>query len=431
MRIVGKAILAAAAAAPALLAGGVAQAQLVRTVSLPEFSRDRNKSVNERSRPDFDPVGVQVGSFLINPALSVAAGATDNVLLNDANKRGDIYTIYEPTLRVASNWSRHRISVDAAGDVRRYANTSARNQNAGYVNAQGRLDVRRNLLVVADAQYSRVFESPFSDDLGGTQTAFSQYDRRGLSLRGIYSGGRLRATGIFDSDVFRFDDLRLISGQRRSQATRNRTTNRGTALVEYGVTPTVAFYSQAVVESSSYPVQFLDGSPNRDSTSVTMLGGVNFDIAGLMRGAVGMGYTSRDYRAASFRDVSGLSVQGRLDFFPTELTTLGLSLQRQFQDANLGNGGAYIDNRIGVDVDHELLQNLIVSASASRILRSYAELDARTNVVQASARAQFQMTRSLSFALNTLYGKVSPDDTLPLSVRSTEWRGQVSVRIRR
>ncbi|KQN00380.1 hypothetical protein ASE78_04495 [Sphingomonas sp. Leaf25] len=150
-----------------------------------------------------------------------------------------------------------------------------------------------------------------------------------------------------------------------------------------------------------------------------------------MRGAAGIGYTYRNYLAPRFNDASGISLQSRLDFFPTELTTVGVSLQRQIQDANLGNGSAFIDSRLGISVDHELLRNLILSANAIRVRRSYLENDALTNVTQANFEARFQMTRSLSFGIDSFYGKSAPQRSLRLGVGSTEWRGQVSVRIRR
>lgn len=430
-----RAVLSGAIGAPAVLVGSAAQAQLnpslIRTVILPDFNRDRNQGVTERARPDFDAIGVQVGSFLISPQLSVATGATSNVLLTDANRRSDIYTVYEPALRVASNWSVHRIALDAVGDIRRYASTSARNQDAGYVNAQGRLDVSRQITVLGEAQISRVFESPFSDDLAVNQTYFSHFTRSSASMRGIYTSGRLRATAILDHSDYSFAPIRFIDSRTGSQSFRDRTIDRGTAIAEYGVTPTVAFYAQAVYDRTRYPNLLAGNLANRDSNGTTVIGGVSFDIAGLMRGAAGIGYTSRDYLAAGFNDASGISLQSRLDFFPTELTTVGVSLQRQIQDANLGNGSAFVDNRIGLNVDHELLRNLILSANANRIRRSYFENDAQTNVTQAGASARFQMTRSLSFDLNTSYGAVAPVGGLRLGVKSTEWRGQISVRIRR
>ncbi len=428
-------LLAGAVGVPAIFVSGTVYAQsnpaLIRTVVLPEFNRDRNQSVTERPRPDFDPIGVQVGSFLISPQLSIATGATSNVLLTDAIRRSDVFTAYQPFLRVASNWSVHRVSIDASGDLRRYASTPARNQDAGYINAQGRLDVSRQITVVGDAQVSRVFESPFSDDLLINQTYFSDYTRRSGSLRGIYASGRLRATAIIDHSKFSFAPIRFIDGRSGSQAFRDRSIDRGTAIAEYGVTPTVAFYAQAVYDHTRYPNLLAGNLANRDSNGTTVLGGVSFDVAGLMRGAAGIGYTYRNYLASRFRDASGISVQSRLDFFPTELTTVGVSLQRQIQDANLGNGSAFIDNRVGASIDHELLRNLILSANVTRVRRSYLENDALTSVTQASFEGRFQMTRSLSFGIDTFYGKSAPQSGLRLGVASTEWRGQVSVRIRR
>lgn len=419
---------AAGAFCPALV-----RAQNVSTIVAPaiapDYARDRNVSVTERAHPDFDALGVRLGGFLAFPSLAVSTAVTDNAYLDNSVKTSDVYAVINPAVRVQSDWNNHRLVLEATGDVRRYANETLRNQNGWLTGASGRLDVTRDVAINTEVQLGRIYENPFTDDITSNVTVLSNYLRKSAALRASYTAGRLRLTASTDFLGFRFNTLNFADGSSRSQAFRNRDAVRGGVLAEYAVSPAISYFAQVNVDNTNY-VADLNGLPNRDSTGVLAIAGTNFDIPGVMRGSFGLGYTWRNYKALRFKDKSGLSMQAKADFFISPITTLGVSAQRVIQDASIGNGAAFTDTRVAAQVDHELLENLLLNTTLSFVRQRLLDTQSYADVIQASARARFQMTRSLGFSANVSYGEGNPKGT-GLGREFNEFRGLLSVTLRR
>lgn len=432
----GTAILRGAlCAAPFLGYTGTAHAQveattLVEPAIQADYSRDRNVSVTQQSSPDFNPVGVSIGTFNAFPSVSLSTGATTNVYLNDANKRGDVFAALQPSLIVFSNWSNHQLYLDAQGEMERFAKETLRDRDSYHINARGRLDITREWKAEASLMASRAAESPYSANQLTDAVVLSQYDRVAPSLRVERQVGRSRLVATVEQISFRFNDLLLGNGTIRSQRERDRTVRRVAGQFEYALSPSISVYSQVNYDKTSYEALRLNGSANRDSKAWSIIGGTNFDLAGLMRGTVGIGYTNRNYRAAIYDDARGLSLQARLELFLSPLTTATVSAQQLLQDSNLGNGSAYRDSRVSIKVDHALLRNLLLSGGVTLAKQTLLETDADTNLAFASFTATYQSSRELGISANVRYGDASSKDSA-ITVPFQELRGQLSVRIRR
>lgn len=418
------------------LSGGQAMAQasssttLIQPVISPDFRRDRNVSVLERPHPDFDPLGYRVGSFLVNPALTVSPGFTSNVYNDNANKKSDAFLITQPSLSLTSDWNVHRLRLVASGDIRRYAKATVRNQNGWSASAIGRLDISQDLVIDLSGEAGRRFESPFSDDVVANTTNVSSYLQAMANARATYKMGRTRIVASVERSSFEFNSVDFVDQPSRDQGFRDRKMNRVTGIADFALSPSLSLYTELVYDRNDYDHLLANGNANRDSNGYAIIGGTNFDLAGLMRGSVGMGYSRRDYKSDLYPDAKGLSVEAEVEFFPSPITTVGITARRQIQDAALGSTGAYSDNRLGVRVDHELLENLIISASADVARRDYFESPQYTNVFAASTEARFQMTRGLSFGGNIRYGSSRPHGG-NLGNAFDELRATFSVRIRR
>lgn len=425
-------------AALVLLAGakiGAAAAQTTEVLIDPpapvDFDRGRNISVQQRARPEYDPLGVRIGAFIASPSVAISVGATDNVYTDNNLKRGDIYLSVQPYLAVASNWNVHSVRITAAGDLKRYASETLKNENAWYVYSQTRFDIVRDTSLLVDAQVDRAFESPYNEDIAANSLTPSTFLRTKIGFKGTYAQTRTRLIATLDRNTYRFSDIRFGDGTVRDQSARDRTIDRASFIYEYGLSPALSVYGQATGDLIDYDSPTFFGRPNRDSKGFSAVIGSNFDIAGLARGTIGIGYTYRDYRAqGTYRDAQGVSIQARAEWFATPLTTVNLSLQRRLMDVSLGNSGAYWDTRVGVRADHELLYNLIVSAGIEAIRRDYDELDTRTDAKFAQVSGRYQANRGLGFNVQLGYGRSRPTGSR-LSDPFDEFRLLVGVRLRR
>lgn len=416
------------------LSGQSAQAQISSLLAPaydPVFDRDRNQSVTERPRPGYDALGIRLGSMIANLGATMAGEYSSNVYTDNSNKIADAAVVISPMAAIESNWNNHSVRLSASGNFRRYATQTLANQNVWSLAGKTRLDVTRDLEFVVSSQIERLVESPFSDDLVANLTVPSRYMHKALATNVAYVRGRSRVTLIADVNDYRFKDILFANGVVRSQMNRDRTTYRGAAVYEYALSPSLSAYGQLLLDRHDYKAPLSDGRPNRDSTGWVIQGGANFDLAGLARGSVGVGYSRRNFAASQlYPSVSGISFQSKVEFFLSQLTTFGLTAQRQLQDNSLGDGAAQWDMRGRLFVDHALLRNMIVSASIEAGSRKYINFDSRTNFVDAGLSAQYQASRNVALNAAVNYGSSTPKGIF-LSRPFDQFRvsGGVSLRI--
>ncbi|MCA1196351.1 outer membrane beta-barrel protein [Sphingomonas sp. R647] len=424
-------LLAAIAGAKIGTAGAQTTDLLIDPPPPTDYDRGRNVSVQQRARPEYDPLGVRIGAFIASPSITTGIGASDNVYTDNNNKRADVYLSVQPYLAVASNWNVHSTRITAAGDIKRYANETLKNQNAWYVYSQTRFDIVRDASLLIDAQIDRAFESPYNDDIAANSLTPSTFLRTQIGAKGTYAQTRTRLIATLDRNTYRFSAIRFADGTVRDQGARDRSITRAGLTYEYGVSPDLSFYAQATGDLIDYWSPTFFGRPNRDSKGGSLVLGSNFDIAGVARGTIGVGYTYRDYNATgTYRDAQGVSVQARAEWFATPLTTLNVSLQRRLMDVSLGNSGAYWDTRVGLRADHELLYNLILSAGIEAIRRDYSELDTRTDAKFAQISGRYRANREFGLNFQIGYGTSKPSGSR-LSDPFDEFRLLVGVQLRR
>jgi hypothetical protein len=428
----GRALAAAAGLAP-----GVATAQTSSlllppaTTSGDDYDRGHNVGVVERGRPEYDALGVRLGSFIVNPQLTTSIGYSDNIFNDNTNKKSDVYTSFEPYVSVASDWSVHQLRLTGAADIRRFANETLRNQDAWNVQGSGRVDITSDLTVRLDAQADRTYESPFSADVVANLIEPSRYLRTFVGTRTSYDSGRSRVIGTIDRTSYEFSSVRFADGLVRDQRYRDRVTYNGTGTYELGFSPSLSLYARLEADRNNYGLKQAFGEPSRDSNGYRGVFGSNFDIAGVARGTIGIGYSYRKFDASqTYRTTSGMSVEARADWFPSELTTVGILLQRRLIDVDLSNAGSSWDNRFRVTVDHELLYNLIVTIGGEVSKREYPERSTSTQVYRAEVGSRYQVTRWLGFDANIGYGSNKPSG-VGLGNPFDELRARFSIRIRR
>jgi uncharacterized protein (PEP-CTERM system associated) len=89
--------------------------------------------------------------------------------------------------------------------------------------------------------------------------------------------------------------------------------------------------------------------------------GTDFELASLLRGDIGVGYLQSEYDDPSFTDVDGLSIDGNLQWFVSQLTTISAAARRSVIDPGLATTSAAIDSGVSVRADHELRRNVIIN----------------------------------------------------------------------
>lgn len=366
-------------------------------VAVPDnFDRGRNQSVLEHPRPDYAALPILVGAFQVFPKVEFGAGATDNVYQTNVDERADAFFSLKPSVVAQSDWALHGLELSAGANLRRFADETPRDLSLFAIRAAGRLNFSDGITVYGDVRFNRENESAQTGAIQLPETgAFSTYDRSYFSVRGERQQGQSRITLAYDHTGLDFAPIKSTALGTINQATRNRVINRVTGRVEYAFTPSVAFYGQGSFEKTDYSIPVPGLAGNRDSEGGRILGGVSFDLAGLMRGKIGLGYAVRDYKLAVFGRVSGFSADAKIEYFPTELTTVTFAASRTIEDTAIASTSAFYDTRSSVKVDHELLRNLLLHGLVQVVWQDYLDAPLKATNYRVNAGAEYFSNRNL------------------------------------
>ncbi|USI72475.1 outer membrane beta-barrel protein [Sphingomonas morindae] len=389
--------------------GSGAFAQLTTPVLQPvipfNYDRGRNVSVTERDRPEYTAIGIQAGSFSLYPRLDLGTGFTTNAFQTDLKKRSSAYFTIVPELKVVSDWSRNSLQFAAGGDLRRYTAQPVRDQDGWHVGTTSRFDIGSDSSLSASASTARQYETRFSGATPADVSSAVPYQLTNGQLTATSVQGRFRFVGIGDFTTLGFRPITTLAGDTRDQSFRDRHATTATAQVEYAVTPSISTFVQGGFTRTFYISAVPGSSDDRTSKQWRAIAGVSMDLSALVRGSFGIGYSRRTYNSPLYQRVQGLSFEGRLEYFMTQLTTFTLAARRVIQDSQVVNSSGFFNTGVGGRVDHELLRNLILTAGADYEQDSYRGIDATAKVFAVNGGARYLISRTLGIAGTVTYGR--------------------------
>jgi hypothetical protein len=377
------------------------------------FRRDRNVSVLERPHPGYEALGVNLGGFMLWPKVTALTEYNDNVFATGLDQVDDVVFQVKPQLTLTSDWPRHWFQAHASGTINRFASETDQNSNDYSFGADGRLDILRTAHLTGGLDVSRLTEPRTSAGTEG-QPAPVQYRQTTVYVSGDRTFNRLKLSGRLQWT--KYDYLEIAGNFPQQDQDRQVTVVTGRA--DYAVTPDTAVFVEITGNDRNYRLSsspLVDGAPvfpgfvNRDAKGVGGLVGANFDIAALVRGEIGVGYQRQDYKDDVFHDYSGLGARAKVEWFPTQLTTVTATATRSVEDAALAGASSYLSTNLGLRVDHELLRNLIVSATGTFGDDDYRGIDRQDKRVGAGLSASYLMNRRVG--LTVAYNHFKNDST--------------------
>lgn len=364
-----------------------------------------NLTVQERERPDYDPLGIRAGTFLVYPSLGLEGGYDTNVFADNEDEEDDFFTTIRPEVQARSDWNRHSLNVGVAGEVARYAQESDNDYEDFFFDATGRLDVNRENIINGALEFDRLHEDRESpDDLGqGTDiTTYYQPVAR-LGYRHNFTRFYTQITG----DITRFD---YTDGDEND---RDRNQYRGQLRAGYELSPRIETFVLGIYDIRRYDDTPNDQGLDRDSEGYAGRVGLGVDLTGILFGEASVGYTRREYQDDELNSAGGLSGSAGLTWNVTQLTSIVLDAEAEVRETTVQFEGeeasGRLDNRVGLDVTHELLRNVLLNANAS-YTRSKFEGTSRTDdIYEAGGGVTYLINRNFSLDATYRYSKRHSD----------------------
>ncbi|NML96225.1 outer membrane beta-barrel protein [Novosphingobium olei] len=378
---------------------------LLETALPPIYDRGRNVSVIDRQRPEYQAVGLHVGGFTAYPSLQVSLGNTDNVLLTQADKLNDGFVNIRPRAVLQSSWSINSVRIDAGANLVRYFGNPVRNENGWYTAATGRYDATPDLSLTLSGRTARQYESRFSGIAVTDARGASAYQTTNLRALAKYEFARSRIMAAANFNRLTYSDVLLFDGSTLNQRNRDRDVSIGVLHYEYGLTPDTSVFTEVSYSRTKYDIELKPNVANRDSNEWKAVAGLSFDLAAPFRGSLAIGYVDRKFDSVVYRRLRGLSAAARVEYFPTQLTTVTLNLRREVEDANVVGSSGYFANSLSLRIDHELLRSLILSAGGEYQIDDYIDLPGTLRIFRVQGSAKYMLTNWMGLNAEARYSK--------------------------
>ena len=360
------------------------------------YSRDKYTAVMDRQQPDFDPEPVRLGAFLVNATGIVGATSNSNVYAQETDEQSDVIARIGGEVMASTNWAVHELGFDVAAFHNEYLDLSDESADEIRAALRGRLDVTREFSLGGRVFAENAVEQRYEPASAGGLDKPIEYTVAGAEAQANYQNDRLRWSNTVGMRNTDYDDGRRTgTGVEIDQDYRDRDTTYARSRLSYAVSPNLAVYGQGTYRYEEFDnLQLIGGAMRaRDSQGYTAAAGVDFELNALVRGDVAVGYLSENKDDPYFEDVDGLSVDGRMQWFPTRLTTVSFNGSRSVVDVGTFESPSAVATNFLARIDHELRRNIILSAEAGVGSYDYQEIDRSDDLVNVGAYARYKMNK--------------------------------------
>ncbi|MFB0613909.1 outer membrane beta-barrel protein [Aurantiacibacter poecillastricola] len=352
---------------------------------------------SERDRPEFDPVGGRVGSFVIRPEAELRIEYDDNVLALPDSTADDTILTLRGQVVARSLWQRHRLRANAYVQRTVHAEFPREDELEAGLRTNGTLDIDRRSAVDAYASVDYLAEdrtSPANFNQARERTRFMRYSAGATYWRDF---DPLRVQGEVQATRQDFQDTRTFTGEPLEQDFRDTTYVRASGQGIYDVSPRVGVLARVEVDRLDYTAD--EGLPfplDRDSTGVKLEAGVRMELTSLIRGEIRAGWLTRNIDDPQLNDPSGVSFGANLRWAVTPLTSVELDANRSVEEGGSRLTAGNLRSQAQVTVEHELLRNLVVIGRA-RVARidTVGLIDDNASEYQLDASATYLVNRNL------------------------------------
>jgi hypothetical protein len=384
-----------AAVGVAVTAAGGSMAALAAGPSVldgPQFNQNP-MDVRHRPRPEYDPMGVPVGSFLLFPSLDIGEAFNSNIYATETNETSDFITTYAPSLTLVSDWNNHAVALSAHANGGVYAENSDENFFDYGFSAGGRLDVRRSTSVSAATSWDHRHEDRGSpEDVNGDEP--SEYDEFAIGIGGATSPGRLSLGVDGNYTHLDFQNVQDNTGTTINNDDRNQSIWEGIVRAGYAFKSDYEVFVQGTYTDIVYDETFDDNGLNRDNNGWRADLGLAFDITDTLAGDVYGGYLQRYYDDPAFTDTGSFDLGADLFWSITPLTTAHALVFRNFVETTQAGASSILETTGRIEIDHELMRNVIIGGHAALSNFQYEGISRDDDVWRFGADGRYLINRN-------------------------------------
>ena len=276
--------------------------------------------------PQDDPyaaLGIRAGGFVLFPSLTVTTGHTSNAAESSGGS-GSAYVTVTPELAIRSDWAEHEATLTLRGSYERFFDGTTADKPTATVAATGRIDLDDGWSVDVGGGYD--FETQSAADPDLPAGVDSPPGVHGLNGSATLNKGAGRGVFALAASVERtsFEDG-TSGGVPVDQGDRANTVYGARLRLGYQATPSLTPFVEAAVSRRAYDRTVDNDGLMRSSVGQAYRAGLMVDRRPVLSGEIAVGTARADFDDAALSALSALTVDGRLAWAPSALTTVTLN----------------------------------------------------------------------------------------------------------
>jgi len=366
----------------------------VPEIALPASDEEEvllRNTVITRQRPELDPLGARMGSFLLLPKIALGLEYDDNIFAGDIDPQSDFIAFLMPSIGLKSDWNRHALGIYADLKIGRYSDFTNENYDDYSIMTEGRLDITGRSTLSGALSYAQLHESRTSPDdrRGITPTEYSEtygtfsyvhhYSRLLMRLSGGQQQLDYKNTPTLTGTIYNDDRDRVISFL--------------TLWLGYN-DPGYQVFMRGRTNSRIYDQRFDQYGFARSSFGYELVAGTAIAFSALTFAEVFGGVLGQNYDDPRFDEIREPTFGGKITWNLSALTSLTGVAERIIDETTFQDAAGILVNRFNVRVDHELLRNLLLYGNVSARKEDYQGIDRVDDVSGIDISAKYMLSRN-------------------------------------
>jgi hypothetical protein len=362
--------------------------------------------VKNRQQPGYEPVGIRAGSWMFSPALTFGGFYDSNVFSTNTNKRSDIASVIEPSLRAHTLWEQHGIDITLDTQSTTYNQNSGLDQTNASLKGNAWYDISHDFAVLTSFQIAHLNEGVGTLSSPANAVQPTPYDLLSgdVTLRKEFN--RLTASVGFRTDSYDYQSTRAQDGAIINQDSRDGQIYTLHGRIDYAISSAFGWF--AGVEGNERDIRGLPGQP-LDSQGYRALSGITVALGNLITGEFGAGFVQQRFVDPTIGTIEGPSYRARLTWSPTRLLDIHFNAEQTVTETADTSSVGVLANAVQVGADYELLRNVVLSASGGYETDKFFGQLRTDRVTTTDARVKYMLNRFAAISVFHQYTNRNSD----------------------
>ena len=362
----------------------------------------------EREPNPYEPLGVEVGTFVIRPAIELGISATDNVT-GDADGKSAVGLLLAPELSIRSEGELHSFGADLAAEAIFYGEDEY-DERAAAARIFGAYELTSRTTLEAEAGYryeldrytdpdtpTAAVERPAVHDLDATLGATQRFGRLAVGL-----------SGFVQREVN--DEVALAGGGTANRDELDNTFYGLRLRTSYEVSGALTPFVDVAGGRREYDLEADSSGYQRSSVWGELRGGLLFDFAPKLAGEVALGYRREELEDERLGELDAVTAAAAILWSPRRLTEIRFEFATETQPTSFADAAGAIIYSGTLVATRQLTQRVALEAGVALEHERYVGADRRDTEYSAFAGASYALNRWSSVEGRYTYVRLESTD---------------------